>query len=233
MNQIDKIYTEFPYYGYRRITKQLHRDGYEVNHKRVLGLMHEMGIEAIYPKPNLSKNSQPHPVYPYLLKGVTITAPNQVWGTDITYIKMHKGFVYLVAFMDWYSRYVLSWQLSTTLTSDFVVNAAMMALGLAQPGIINSDQGVQFTSKDYLDIWDGDITHISMDGRGRCMDNIFIERLWRSLKYEDIYLNDYDSVLAVKDGITRYFDSYNNRRLHQALNYKTPAEIYFERRILS
>jgi len=233
MNRIDKIYTEFPYYGYRKITEQLDRDGYPANHKRVLRLMKDMGIEAIYPKPNLSKNSQPHPVYPYLLRGVTITAPNQVWGTDITYIRMHKGFVYLVAFMDWYSRYVLSWQLSTTLTSDFVVNAAMMALGLAQPGIINSDQRVQFTSQDYLDTWDRDRTRISMDGRGRCMDNIFIERLWRSLKYEDIYLNDYDSVLTVKDGITRYFDSYNNRRLHQALNYKTPAEVYFERRILS
>jgi len=233
MNEIDRIYTDFPYYGYRRITKQLDRDGYPVNHKRVLRLMKEMGIEAIYPKPNLSKNSQDHPVYPYLLKGISIKAPNQVWGTDITYIRMAKGFVYLVAFMDWYSRYVLSWQLSTTLTSDFVVNAAMIALGLAQPGIINSDQGVQFTSQDYLDTWDRDRTRISMDGRGRCMDNIFTERLWRSVKYEDIYLKDYDSVLAVKDGLTRYFDTYNTRRLHQALNYQTPAEVYYERRILS
>lgn len=233
MNEIDRIYTEFPYYGYRKITEQLDRNGYPVNHKRVLRLMKEMGIEAIYPKPNLSKNNQSHPVYPYLLKGLSINAPNQVWGTDITYIRMHQGFVYLVAFMDWYSRYVLSWQLSTTLTADFVVNAAMIALGLADPGIINSDQGVQFTSQDYLDIWDRDTTRISMDGRGRCMDNIFIERLWRSVKYEDIYLHDYNTVLAVKDGLTKYFNTYNNRRLHQALNYHTPAEIYFERRKLS
>lgn len=230
MNEIDSIYTEFPYYGYRRMTKQLERNGYGVNHKRVLRLMAEMGIQAIYPKPNLSKNSKAHPRYPYLLKGVEIDHSNQVWGTDITYIKMDKGFVYLVAFMDWYSRYVVAWQLSTTLTTDFVIGAAERGLRLGQPEIINSDQGVQFTSHDYLSMWDPEQTKISMDGRGRCMDNIFTERLWRSVKYDDIYPNQYDSVLAVKDGLTKYFEKYNYRRLHQSLNYQTPAEVYFKER---
>jgi putative transposase len=227
MNQIDEIYTEQPYYGYRPMTKQLQRDGFMINHKRTARLMRDMGLEAIYPKPNLSKNNIPHTVYPYLLKHLNIVRPNQVWGTDITYIKMEQGFVYLVAFLDWFSRYVVSWQLSTTLTTDFVVEAATRALKTANPEIINSDQGVQFTSQDYLTIWNPDKTRISMDHRGRCFDNIFTERLWRSVKYNDIYPNDYDTVLAVKDGLTKYFDIYNNRRLHQSNDYRPPAEIYF------
>lgn len=232
MNRIDKIYTKQPYYGYRPMTRQLQRDGFVVNHKRVRRLMREMGIQAIYPKPNLSKNSKAHPVFPYLLRNTNIVRPNQVWGTDITYIRMQQGFVYLVAFLDWYSRYVVSWQLSTTLTTDFVVKAAHKALRVALPQIVNSDQGVQFTSSDYISLWNPEKTKISMDGRGRFVDNIFTERLWRSVKYNDIYPNCYDSVLAVKEGLTRYFDIYNNERLHQSLNYQTPAEVYFnERRI--
>jgi putative transposase len=227
MNRIDEIYTEQPYYGYRPMTKQLQRDGFVINHKRTARLMKDMGLEAIYPKPSLSKNNLPHPVYPYLLKHLNIVRPNQVWGTDITYIKMSQGFVYLVAFLDWYSRYVVSWQLSTTLTTNFVIEAAQRAMKTAHPEIVNSDQGVQFTSQDYLNIWDADKTRISMDHRGRCFDNIFTERLWRSVKYNDIYPNCYDSVLAVKEGLTRYFDIYNYKRLHESHNYMTPAEIYF------
>ena len=230
MNKIDEIYTELPYYGYRKMTRELKNQQYNVNHKRVLSLMHQMGIEAIYPKPNLSKNNRPHPVYPYLLKGLEITHPNHVWGTDITYIKMAKGFLYLVAFMDWYSRYVLSWKLSTTLDTAFVLEAASEALAIATPDIENTDQGVQFTSQDYLNIWDTTKTKISMDGRGRYSDNIFTERLWRSVKYEEVYLKNYATVLDARDGINNYLNTYNYRRLHQSLGYKTPAEIYFNER---
>jgi len=227
MNRIDEIYTEQPYYGIRPMTAQLKRDAYTVNHKRVQRLMREMGIEAIHPKPNTSKRDPSHPVYPYLLKHLMINHPNQVWGTDITYIKMEKGFVYLTAFLDWYSRYVVSWQLSTTLTIDFVMEAARRALTIGRPEIVNSDQGSHYTSQAYGSLWNPEETKISMDHRGRCFDNIFTERLWRSVKYNDIYPNCYDSVLAVKEGLARYFDIYNTKRLHQSLQYKTPAEVYF------
>lgn len=230
MHKIDEIYTELPYYGIRRMTAELVNQRHVVNHKHVARLMREMGIEAIYPKPNLSKNTNQHPVYPYLLRGVTASHPNHIWGTDITYIRMKQGFLYLVAFLDWYSRYVLSWRLSTMLTTDFVLEAAKEALTIGIPEITNGDQGVQFTSNDYLSLWDPEKTQISMDGRGRAMDNIFTERLWRSVKYEEVYLKNYDSVLDAKDGLSRYFDTYNHRRLHQALKYKTPANVYFERR---
>ena len=227
MHRIDKIYTDCPFYGIRRMEKQLKRDGFVINHKRVRRLMREMGIEAVYPKPNLSLNTKPHPNYPYLLSNLTIGKPNHVWGSDITYIRMKQGFLYLVAFMDWFSRYVLAWKLSTMLTVDFVIHAGKEALTIGVPEIANSDQGAQYTSTDYLSIWDTKITKISMDGRGRAMDNIFNERLWRSVKYEEVYLKSYDSVLDARDGIKNYFDFYNNRRLHQGLNYKTPAEVYF------
>lgn len=227
MNRIDEIYTRQPYYGYRPMTAQLKREQFRVNKKRVQRLMKIMGIEAIYPKPSLSKNNTSHPVYPYLLTHLNIVRPNQVWGTDITYIKLSQGFVYLVAFMDWFSRYVVSWQLSTTLTTDFVVEAATRALKTATPEIINSDQGVQFTSQDYANIWDLNKTRISMDHRGRCFDNIFTERLWRSVKYNDIYPKGYESVLAVRDGLTEYFQIYNHERLHQSHDYRPPAELYF------
>lgn len=230
MGRIDEIYTDMPYYGVMRMTNQLRRDGYGVNEKRIRRLMRNMGLEALYPKPNLSKNTNQHPVYPYLLRGITANHPNHIWGTDITYIKMRQGFLYLVAFLDWYSRYVVSWKLSTMLATDFVLEAAHEALTVGTPEITNSDQGVQFTSGEYLSLWDANKTKISMDGRGRAMDNIFTERLWRSVKYEEVYLSNYDSVLDAKDGLTRYFNTYNFRRLHQAHNYKTPAEVYFSKK---
>ena len=228
MNRMDEIYTDFPYYGYRKMTAQLRRDGYSVNHKRVSRLMNEMGIQAIFSQPHLSKNLLPHPTFPYLLKNLDIIRPNQVWGTDITYIKLSQGFLYLTAFMDWFSRYVVAWRLSTTLSADFVVTAANQALSIATPEIINSDQGVQFTSQDYINIWNQDETKISMDHRGRCFDNIFTERLWRTVKYNEVYLKNYDSVIDARDGLSQFFDKYNNRQLHQSLNYQTPAEVYFK-----
>jgi putative transposase len=230
MNKIDEIYTEMPYYGYRRMTAELQRTGNQINHKRVLSLMHQMGIEAIYPHKNLSKNETEHPRFPYLLKDLIVDHPNHVWGTDITYIRMSQGFIYLVAFMDWYSRYVLSWKLSTTLDTAFVLEAASEALSIATPDIENTDQGVQFTSQDYLNIWDPAKTQRSMDGKGRYSDNIFTERLWRSVKYEEVYLKNYSSVLDARDGINNYLNTYNYRRLHQSLGYKTPAEIYYGER---
>lgn len=225
MNRIDEIYTAHPFFGSRRIAHEI-----GVNRKQIQRLMREMGLEALYPKPNLSKNANQHPVYPYLLRGVTADHPNHIWGTDITYIRMHQGFLYLVAFLDWYSRYVLSWRLSTTLTTDFVLEAAHEALAVGTPEITNSDQGVQFTSVDYLSIWDTDKTKISMDGRGRAMDNIFTERLWRSVKYEEVYLKEYTSVFEAKESIGKYFHFYNYERGHQSHQYKIPAEIYYERR---
>lgn len=227
MNRIDKIYTDCPFYGSRKIAAQLERDlEHAINRKRIQRLMRLMGIEAIYPKPNLSKSHPDHQWYPYLLKGLVINRPNQVWGADITYIRLTDGFLYLVAFIDWYSRYVLSWQLSTSLEADFCIEAANTALKYAIPDIANSDQGVQFTSQSYLDVWKSRDIRVSMDGRGRCMDNIFTERLWRSLKYEEIYLKDYQTVAEARSGIASWFYFYNHKRLHQSLNYKTPAEIY-------
>lgn len=223
MRAIDELYTKRPFYGSRKIAKDL---GY--NRKRIQRLMRIMGIEAIYQKPNLSKNTKEHIVYPYLLRGVRAKHPNHIWGTDITYIRMHKGFLYLAAYLDWYSRYVLSWRVSITLEKEFCIEAAQDALDEhGNPDITNSDQGVQFTSNDYLSVWDTDITKISMDGRGRAMDNIFTERLWRSVKYEEVYLKDYATVLEAKDNIADYFRFYNYERKHQSLNYRTPAEIYF------
>lgn len=231
MNEIDKVYTKRPYYGSRKIAKHLSREmGILVNRKRIQRLMRLMGLEAIYPKPNLSKNTKDHPVFPYLLKGVKPIFPNHIWGTDITYIRMEKGFLYLVAFMDWYSRYVLSWQLSNTLETPFVVEAANEALKKGTPDFTNSDQGVQFTSNDYIGIWDQQKTKISMDGRGRYMDNIFTERLWRSVKYDEVYIKNYQTVKEAYEGLKYYFNDYNYERLHENLNYKTPAEIYFGRR---
>jgi len=192
--------------------------------------MHQMGIQAIYPHRNLSKNETDHPKFPYLLKGLEITHPNHVWGTDITYIRMAQGFLYLVAFIDWYSRYVLSWKLSTTMDTTFVIEAANEALKLGTPDIENTDQGVQFTSQDYFNIWDLTKTKMSMDGKGRCLDNIFTERFWRSLKYEEVYPKNYPAVLDARDGIGNYINTYNYRRLHQSLGYKTPAEIYYGER---
>lgn len=226
MNSIDELYTKRPFYGSRKIAAEL---GY--NRKRIQRLMREMGIEAIYQKPNLSKNAFPHPIYPYLLKGVRASHPNHIWGTDITYIRMHKGFLYLTAYLDWFSRFVLSWRLSTTLEIEFVLDAAEEALTNYQsPQIENSDQGTHYTGEKHIQLFENKGTKVSMDGRGRAMDNIFTERLWRSVKYEEVYLKDYATVLEAKENIGNYFNFYNYERHHQSLNYKTPAEIYFERR---
>ncbi len=226
-NKIDEIYTKCPFYGVRKITEQLRKEGEIVNHKRVHGLMQEMGIQALYPKPNLSRSNPAHSKYPYLLKGVTAGYPNHIWGTDITYIRMHHGFMYLVAYLDWFSRYVLSWRLSTTLEIEFVLEAAEEALGkYGAPYIENSDQGSHFTSEQHTNLFLTRETKISMDGRGRAMDNIFTERLWRTIKYEEVYLKSYQSVLEAKENMRAYINFYNNERLHQSLGYKTPREIY-------
>lgn len=223
MNRIDVLYTKRPFYGSRKIAHEL---GY--NRKRIQRLMRDMGIEAIYQKPNLSTNTLPHPVYPYLLRGVTASHPNHIWGTDVTYIRMHQGFVYLTAYLDWFSRFVLAWRLSTTLEMPFVLEAAEEALGkYNRPDIENSDQGTHFTSDQHIRLFTSRGTQVSMDGRGRAMDNIFTERLWRNVKYEEVYLKDYATVLEAKENIGTYFDFYNYERPHQSLQYKTPAEIYF------
>lgn len=226
MRMIDEIYTRHPFYGSRRITAQLNRDGRQWNRKRIQRLMRLMGIQGIAPGPNTSKGHLEHKVYPYLLRGMEINKVNQVWSTDITYIPMTKGFMYLVAVIDWYSRYVLSWALSNTMETTFCVEALEQALAVNTPMIFNTDQGVQFTSQAFTQtLLDKDI-QISMDGRGRALDNIFVERLWRTVKYENIYLNEYQSVTDLRSGLKCYFDFYNQERLHQSLNYQTPAEVY-------
>ena len=227
MRLMDEEYTRHPFFGSRRLMGWLNDKGYEVNRKRVSRLMEVMGIEAIYPKPNLSRPNEEHKIYPYLLRGLEITRPNQVWSTDITYIRMAGGFVYLVAVMDWFSRYVLSWSLSVTMELAFCVEALKRALHNGEPDIFNTDQGSQFTSEKFTGELERREIAISMDGRGRCFDNIFIERLWRSLKYEEIYLKDYRSVQEARTGIGNWFCFYNQQRRHQSLGNITPAEMYF------
>lgn len=228
MKKIDKIYTACPFYGSRRIAAQLSRDdGQQWNRKRVQRLMRVMGIRGVAPGPDTSKRHPEHKVYPYLLRDVAIEGNNQVWSTDITYVPMVKGFMYLVAVIDWYSRYVLSWELSNTLDTLFCVDALESALAMNTPQVFNTDQGVQFTSQTFIQrLLDKDI-RISMDGRGRALDNIFVERLWRTVKYENIYMNDYQSVPELRLGLKQYFEFYNTKRLHQSLDYRTPTEVYF------
>ncbi len=228
MDLIDEQYTKTPYYGSPKMTVILKQQGYEVNIKRVKRLMRLMGITAIYPKPNTSKKGADHKIYPYLLKEISIKRPNQVWCTDITYIRMVGGFMYLVAVMDWYSRYVISWELSNSLETWFCTDALNAALAYAKPDIFNTDQGAQFTSDAFTSILNSNEIKISMDGKGRCMDNIMIERLWRSLKYEDIYLKNYQTVDELYEGLTRYFYTYNQERPHQSLKYLTPQKVYSE-----
>jgi putative transposase len=213
MRLLDEQYTRTPFYGSRKMVEWLDTQGFEVNRKRVTRLMALLGIEAIYPKPKLSQPGEGHKIYPYLLRGVGVDRVNQVWSTDITYIRMARGFVYLVAVMDWFSRYVLSWRLSLTLELDFCVDALKCALRRGRPEIFNSDQGSQFTSEKFIGELAAREIAISMNGRGRCMDNIFVERLWRSLKYEEVYLKDYGSVTEARAGIERYFRFYNQGRL--------------------
>jgi len=213
-------------YGYRIITGMIRMTGWMVNHKRVERLMQQMGLKAIYPKPNTSKAHPENKIYPYLLRGVKIDHVDQVWSADITYIRMRAGFLYLTAVIDWFSRYVLSWQLSNTLESSFCVEALEMALQAKQPEIFNTDQGTQFTSEDFTGILKDREIAISMDGRGRCLDNIFVERLWRTVKYEEVYLHDYQTPAEAYLGLKKYLEFYNTERYHQALGYKTPYEVY-------
>ena len=228
--EIDSIYTKMPFYGVPRMSKELQRRGYTVGEKRVRRLMREMSIQAIYPRPCLSVRRKDHPHYPYLLRGLKITRPDHVWCTDITYIRLRRGFVYLVAIMDWYSRYVVSHEVSVTLDADFCVRALIRALARGNPCIVNSDQGSQFTSGEFTSVLEKSGVRISMDGRGRVYDNIFIERLWRTVKYEEVYLHEYESVHEAREYLERYFMLYNTERLHQALGYRTPASVYFARK---
>jgi len=232
MRRLDEEYTAHPFYGSRRMTAVLRRAGYRVNRKRVLRLMHQMGLAAIYPKPALSRANPDHRRYPYLLRGVTVTGPDHVWSTDITYIRLSRGFVYLVAILDWYSRKVLAWRLSNTLETHFCLDCLDEALRISQPLIFNTDQGAQFTSLAFTGHLVQAGVRISMDGRGRAHDNIFVERLWRSVKYEEVYPNGYDTLDDAYRGLYRYFDFYNHQRPHQALGYQTPAEVYADRSLI-
>jgi putative transposase len=228
MEAIDEIFTECPFYGHRRIRKELKDKGFEIGRKRTRSLMKKMGLEAVYPKkkPNTSRGNSAHKKYPYLLKDLEIVRPNHVWGTDITYIRLKCGFVYLTVIIDWFSRYIISWKLSITMETGFCIDALNSALTVNSPEIHNSDQGVQFTDKDYVGKLEEKQISISMDGRGRCMDNIFTERFWRTIKYENIYLNDYADYAQAREGIGKYIEFYNQRRKHQSLNYETPEKVY-------
>lgn len=229
MCMIDRQYTRRPYYGVPRMTDWLQDEGYQVNHKRIERLMRQMGLQAVGPKPTpkTSEGAEVSKKYPYLLRGVKIDYPNQVWSTDITYIPMNKGYVYLVAVMDWYSRYVLSWELSNSLDTAFCIVALEQALQIATPKIFNSDQGAQFTSDVFTHRLNDANIAISWDGRGRVFDNIFIERLWRTVKYEEVYLNEYQSVPEAYHSLNEYFNFYNTQRKHMALGRITPKHAYF------
>ncbi len=226
-HRIDELYTARPFYGSRRIHAQLRRAGETISRQRVQRYMREMGIAGVCPGPNLSRRNQAHQVYPYLLRGLPIERVNQVWGTDITYIRLQGGWLYLVAILDWYSRYVVSWELDLTLELGFVQRAVNAAFAQTQPEILNSDQGSHFTSDWYVERVQEQGVQIRMDGKGRAIDNIFTERFWRTLKYEDVYLKDYESPRLARQGLSEYFQFYNHERPHQSLGYRTPAEIYF------
>ena len=228
MRLIDEQYTRTPFYGVPKMTAWIRRQGHQVNPKRIRRLMRMLGLEAIYPKPKLSRPNSQHKVYPYLLRNVHIGRVNQVWSTDITFIRLYHGFIYLTAVMDWLSRYVLSWSISNTLEVEFCIDALERALCQGTPEIFNTDQGAQFTSPRFTRILLNKEIAISMDGRGRVLDNIFVERLWRSVKYEEVYLHDYQSIAEARQGIKRYFQLYNYERPHQSLNYKTPAEVFYK-----
>jgi putative transposase len=228
MALMDRQYLKTPFYGSRRMAAWLRSQGYAVNRKRVRRLMQLMGLEATYRRPNTSKPAAGHQGYPYLLRGLEINRVNQVWAADITYIPMARGFLYLVAIMDWYSRYVLAWRLSNTLEADFCVAALEQALSLGQPEIFNTDQGSQFTSEAFTGLLLEQGIRISMDGKGRCMDNVFVERLWRSIKYEEVYLKAYQNGAEARAGIGNYLYLYNHERPHQALGYQTPHQVFQE-----
>ena len=227
MRRIDEIFTECPFYGSRKILEALKRDGHGICRERVQNLMREMGLQAIYPKKNLSKSNSAHKIYPYLLSDIKIVRPNQVWSTDITYIRMQRGFLYLTVIIDWFSRYVLAWRLSNSMDVYFCLEALEEALTLGCPEIFNTDQGTQFTSNDFTGMLKSKGITISMDGRGRAFDNIFSERLWRSVKYEEVYIKNYQVYIDAKNGLGNYFPFYNNRRYHQSLEYRTPYEAHY------
>jgi putative transposase len=228
MRRIDEQYLKTPYFGSRRMAIWLARDGEEVNRKRIKRLMALMGLEAIHPGPRTTVRNPDHKVYPYLLRGVKVERRDQVWSSDITYIPMHQGFMYLTAVIDWYSRYVLSWSLSNSLDGRFCLETLEEALRGGKPEIFNTDQGVQYTARSFTGRLESAGVLVSMDGRGRALDNVFVERLWRSLKYEEVYLKDYRSVAELVSGLTNWFRFYNEERPHQSLKYRTPAEVYQE-----
>jgi len=228
MRLIDEQYTQTPFYGWRKMTVYLRREKKKpINGKRVRRLMRLMALQALYPRPRFKGQAAEHKIYPYLLRNLVIGRPNQVWSSDITYVRMASGFMYLTAIIDWYSRYVLAWQLSNSLDNHFCLVALEQALARTQPEIFNTDQGVQFTANSFTDRLEAAHIRISMDGRGRALDNIFVERLWRTVKYEHIYLHDYTTVAALQAGLTAYFNFYNNERFHQSLDYRTPAEVHY------
>jgi putative transposase len=227
MRLLDEQYTRTPFYGIKKMTACLRNQGYEVNHKRVARLLREMGLMAVYPAPRVSQPAGQQVRYPYLLRGLSIDRVNHVWSTDITYIRLQRGFLYLVAIIDWFSRYVLAWRTSITLETAFCLEALEQALERARPEIFNNDQGSQFTSTEFTNRLKAAEVRISWDGRGRALDNIFVERLWRSLKYEEVYLKEYQSVSDAENGLQAYFQFYNQERLHQALDYQTPGQVYY------
>ena len=229
MHLIDEQYTRTPFYGIPKMTEWLRSEGYIVNHKRVERLMGKMGLQAIYPKPKGSYKGDKAKKYPDLLDGLLIEKPDQVWCSDITYIRLRPGFIYLVAIMDWFSRYVISWEVSNSLDSFFCLTALERALRRGKPEIFNSDQGSQFTSQAFTERLERAGTRIRMDGRGRLWDNIFVERLWRRVKYEEVYLNDYEDMIEAVRGLGNYFSFYNTERFHQALGYRTPLQVYMNR----
>jgi putative transposase len=226
MRRIDEQYTARPFYGSRRMTAWLVQQGEAVNRKRVQRLMRVMGLEALYPKPKLTAPGPGHRLYPYLLRGVTVGRPDQVWSADITYVPLPTGFMYLAATIDWFSRYVIAWRLSNTLDGSFCQEMLDEALSRGRPEVFNTDPGVQFTAAAWTGRLEAVGVKVSMDGRGRCLDNVFVERLWRSVKYEDVYLRGYEAVPALREGLGRYFAFYNGERLHQSLGYQTPAAVY-------
>jgi putative transposase len=230
MQLMDREYTAHPFLGSRRMTEWLKTQGEEVNRKRVQRLMRLMGLEAIYPKPKLSASGRGHRIYPYLLRNVRIERVDQVWSTDITYVPLAHGFMYLAAIIDWFSRYVLAWRLSNTLDGSFCLDMLAEALSRGRPEVFNTDQGVQFTASAWTSRLESAGVSVSMDGKGRCLDNVFVERLWRTVKYEEVYLHRYELVPQLAKGLGAYFGYYNECRLHQSLAYRTPAAVYQEGR---
>lgn len=234
LSKVDELFTEHPYYGSRRVSESLKREGYAVGRMKARGLMRILGVEALYPQKskNLSVANKEHRIYPYLLSGVSVDRPNKVWAADITYIRLRQGYVYLVSIIDHYSRYILSWKLSNTLDSAFCVEALEEALEKYEaPDYFNTDQGAQFTCHRFTEKLKNHRIRISMDGKGRALDNIFIERFWRTLKYEEVYIKSYQNMLDCKKNLSEYFNKYNYRRLHQSINYRTPGEAYYGLRI--